>query len=130
MRKATFRAEQGKISDKATTLANLSRQVGTFVRSRDWEQFHSPKNLSMAIAIEAAELMDLFKWCSLETSRSLVQNRKVRNAVSDELADLLILQLAFCNSIELDLSQAVARKLSKIRSKYPVDLYKGKYTLD
>jgi len=116
--------------DQITTIAELRRQVKHFVALREWQQFHSPKNLSMAIAVEAAELLDLFKWQTQTESKRLSASGKFRTAVAAELADILIFELAFANSIDLDLSKTVLRKLMKNKKKYPARIYKGKYSLD
>ena len=117
-------------NDQITTIAELRRQVKDFVAVREWQQFHSPKNLSMAIAVEAAELLDLFKWQTENESKRLSASGRLRTALAEELADILIFELAFANSIDLDLSKAVLRKLMKNKKKYPARIYKGKYTVD
>jgi len=113
--------------DSTAKIIDLRRAVKSFVEVREWDQFHSPKNLSMAIAVEAAELLDIFKWCSPEQSEGLAKSPKMRAAIADELADVFIYELAFVNSIGLDLTQAVLRKLEKNNDKYPIRASKGKY---
>ena len=93
---------------------------------RDWEKFHSPKNLSMSLAIEAAELMELFQWLTIEESHEIIRDRKKRQAVEEELADVAIYIIDLCNVFNLDLSKAVVGKLRKNARKYPVRLAKGK----
>ena len=113
--------------DSATTLQDLKDLVREFVRERDWERFHSPKNLSMAMAAEAAELMEHFLWDTLEASHEKARNEDV----ADELADVLLYLLEFANMSEIDISAAVARKAKKNAEKYPVEKSKGnslKYT--
>jgi len=106
--------------DQVTTIATLRALVEKFVSVRNWAQFHSPKNLSMGIAVEAAELMDLFKWCSREESVQLMRRGRARTAAADEIADIVIYCLAFANRTGIDISEAVKRKVSKNRRKYPV----------
>ena len=113
--------------DDQTTIADLRAQAKAFVAERDWPQFHSPKNLSMAIAIEAAELMEHFQWLTIEESESLVQEGATRGQVVDELADVLIYCLSLANVLSVDLSEAIIRKLTHNARKYPVDEYHGRF---
>ena len=113
--------------DQTTTVAQLKGLVETFVRERDWEQFHTPKNLSMSLAVEAAELMDLFKWHAGPESVQAIRQRAIRAAVRDELADVVIYCLAFANRTGIDIAQAVKRKISKNRSKYPARKSRGRF---
>ena len=110
-------------------IAGLQQLVAAFVRERDCEQFHSPKNLSMSIAVEAAELMELFQW--EETGRAHDVLKRRRRDVEDELADIAMFLLEFCRLYDVDLSAAIRRKLRHNARKYPVHLAKGrthKYT--
>ena len=113
--------------DDQTTVADLRAQVGAFVAERDWAQFHSPKNLSMAIAIEAAELMEHFQWLTVEESRDLVEEEAVCGQVADELADVLIYGLSLANVLDIDLSEAIGSKLARNACKYPADEYRGRF---
>ena len=113
--------------DDQTTIADLRAQIGAFVTERDWAQFHSPKNLSMAIAIEAAELMEHFQWLTIEESRSLVEEGATRGQIVDELADVLIYCLSLANALDVDLSEAIVRKLAHNAHKYPADEYRGRF---
>ncbi len=110
------------------TLANLRARVRDFVRERDWEQFHSPKNLSMSIAIEAAELMECFQWdSSTESNADLCKNGAPPAAV-DELADVLIYCLALANTLGVDdLGAAVLDKLERSGQRYPAGEYRGRF---
>ena len=105
-------------------IAELQQLVAAFVRERDWEQFHSPKNLSMSIAVEAAELMELFQW--EETGRAHDVLKRRRRDVEDELADIAMFLLEFCRLYDVDLSAAIRRKLTHNAVKYPAALAKGK----
>jgi dCTP diphosphatase len=113
--------------DAQTTIADLRAQVEAFVAERDWTQFHSPKNLSMAIAIEAAELMEHFQWLTIEESESLVEEGATRGQIVDELADVLIYCLSLANTLDVDLSEAIVRKLAHNARKYPADEYRGRF---
>ena len=111
--------------DNKTTIKELKSLVATFVKERDWSQFHSPKNLSMDIAVEAAELMEKFLW--IESKDSLDEYCKNKEEVEDELADIFIALLCFVNSCDIDLSKAFHKKLSETSKKYPVELVKGRH---
>ena len=113
--------------DDQTTIADLRAQLETFVTERDWAQFHSPKNLSMAIAIEAAELMEHFQWLTTEESESLVEERATRGQVMDELADVLLYCLSLANALDVDLSEAIINKLAHNARKYPAAEYHGHF---
>ena len=115
------------MSDEQTTVADLRRRVAQFVAARQWEQFHSPKNLAMSLAIEAAELMEHFQWISGDESRQLASNPDRLSEVADELADVVCYALAMANELGLDLSDAVLSKMIKNERKYPADEYRGKY---
>lgn len=107
------------------TLAGLRAQIRAFIRDRDWEQFHSPKNLSMSIAIEAAELMECFQWQS-ENGDS-PGAAPVPEAV-DELADVLIYCVAMADALGIeDLGSAVLDKLRRSGEKYPADQFQGRF---
>jgi dCTP diphosphatase len=114
-------------TDRETTVAELRQLVADFIRRRDWEQFHDPKNLSMAIATEAAELMEHFRWAKNDESRKLVADEQVKEKVGEELSDILAFILSFANSADIDLASALKAKMAKNDLKYPADQYKGKY---
>ena len=115
------------MSDSQTTLAELRQLVEDFVDRRDWHQFHSPKNLSMSMAIEAAELMEHFQWLSPDQSRGVARQPRRLAAVSEELADVLCYALAMANELGLDLSTAVRQKMARNEQKYPAEQYRGRF---
>jgi NTP pyrophosphatase (non-canonical NTP hydrolase) len=118
-------------TDTSTTLADLKQRVLAFVRERDWEQFHSPKNLSMALAAEAAELMEHFLWVEPAVSQARVGEPARRREIEAELADVVIYALEFANIAGIDLAGAVDAKLAANAKKYPVEKARGradKYT--
>jgi NTP pyrophosphatase (non-canonical NTP hydrolase) len=114
-------------ADSTTTVAELRRLIAEFVDRRDWRQFHSPKNLSMSLAIEAAELMEHFQWLTAEQSRNVADEPDKLADVADELADVLSYTLAMANQLGLDLSAAVRNKMAKNERKYPADEYRGRF---
>ena len=115
------------MSDNKTTIQGLKSLVQAFVDARDWQQFHSPKNLSMSLSIEAAELMEVFQWLDLDEARDAMKTGAGRENAIDEIADVLIYALAFCNSNDIDVAEAVTRKMGKNNQKYPVDKFKGHF---
>jgi dCTP diphosphatase len=114
-------------ADQHTTIAELKSLVEEFVAERDWAQFHSPKNLAMAIGVEAGELMDLFRWHSEAQSVQAMKNGTTRKRAAEELADVVICALAFSNRTRINLAQAVRSKVLKNSKKYPSRTYKGRF---
>src|SRR6185369_12236223 len=100
-------------------LAELQDAVEAFVAERDWAQFHSPKNLAMSVAIEAAEIMEHFQWCTAEESSAIAAGK--RTMVANEIGDVLIYLLRLGRVLDIDLVDAATAKLSQNREKYPVD---------
>jgi len=111
--------------DDATTVGDLRETVRQFVEERDWKQFHSPKNLSMALSIEAAELMEHFQWISPEDSREL--DDAAKHDAAEELADVLCYALAMANEMDIDLASTLQAKMIKNRAKYPAEEFRGRY---
>jgi len=112
--------------DEEATLADLRRRVAAFVAARDWEQFHTPKNLSVAVAIEAAELMEAFQWLSDEEAAAVTEEEETYAVVVDELADVLIYALSLANALGIDVSAAVAEKLKRNEHRFPVEDWRGR----
>ena len=115
------------MNDTTATIAELRRLVEEFVERRDWRQFHTPKNLSMSLAIEAAELMEHFQWLTADQSRAVAQRPEKLAEVADELADVMCYALAMSNELGLDLASALAAKMAKNAEKYPVEQYRGRF---
>jgi NTP pyrophosphatase (non-canonical NTP hydrolase) len=114
-------------SDQNTTVAELRKIVADFVTERDWSQFHAPKNVSMALAIEAAELMEHFQWLTTEASRTLADDPAKLAEVGEELADVIGYSFALANELGLDVSSAIRAKMVKNAEKYPAEKYRGRY---
>jgi dCTP diphosphatase len=104
-------------------LDELRDRLRRFVAERDWDQFHSPKNLAMALVKEAAELVEHFQWLTEEESAHLPPDRKV--PVADELADVLVYLVRIADKLDIDLLAAVAAKMRRNEAKYPAALVKG-----
>lgn len=115
------------MSDATTTLGELRQAIGQFVDERDWSQFHNPKNLSMAIAIEAAELMEHFQWLSPDEARRSGESPDEMRLIGEELADILCFALSFANAMNIEISTAVRDKMVKNAVKYPADRFHGKF---
>jgi NTP pyrophosphatase (non-canonical NTP hydrolase) len=114
-------------SDAQTTIAVLRQAVAAFVDARDWRPFHSPKNLSMSIAIEAAELMERSQWLTTDEALAAVEDPAERAAVAEELADIIIYCLSLSNALDLDISSAVMGKLETNEHRYPADEFRGRF---
>jgi dCTP diphosphatase len=115
------------LNDNDTTIARLRAQVQGFIDERDWRQYHNAKNLSMSIAIEAAELMEHFQWVRTDELDEVREDPAAMQEIRDEVADILWYILSFANAMEFDLADALDSKMVKTRAKYPVERYKGRY---
>jgi NTP pyrophosphatase (non-canonical NTP hydrolase) len=110
-------------------LQSLTQALRDFAQARDWEQFHSPKNLASALSVEAAELLEHFQWLTEEQSRNLSEPKQAE--VAAEAADVLLYLLQLCDKLNIDLMAAARSKLIVNGEKYPVDSARGsskKYT--
>ena len=111
------------------SLESLRDRLREFARERDWDQYHTPKNLSMALIAEAAELVEHFQW--VEGGQSHILEDKTRLSVEEELADILIYLVRISDKLHVDLYTAVERKIAINGKKYPAELVRGsakKYT--
>ena len=115
------------MTDSKTTIEDLKKVVAKFVTDRDWQKYHSPKDLSMAIAVEAAELMELFQW--MDTQTSIAEVERKRTQVEEELADILFSLLNFAELYKIDLSSALQRKVKINELNYSIAETKGDYLL-
>ncbi|MFN0019207.1 MAG: nucleotide pyrophosphohydrolase [Pirellulaceae bacterium] len=120
-------ADPIRSDDSSTTLSELRNLVREFVEERDWRQFHSPKNLSMSLAIEAAELMEHFQWLDVPASREAAKDPARLAPIGEELADVLCYAFALANELGLDISTVVRDKMAKNAIKYPADEFRGIY---
>lgn len=116
------------MNDSATTVRELRELVARFVAEREWQRYHDPKNLSMALAIEAGELMEHFQWARSDELAPLVADPGLRAAIRDELADVMCFALALANVLDLDLAAAIETKMASNVAKYPAAEYRGRYT--
>ena len=111
-----------------TPVSDLQRKVASFVHERNWEKFHTPKDLALSIVVEAAELLELFQWKNNKEIQGLLNDRKYRNRIEEEIADIMIYILVLSNILNTDLSQAVLQKIQTNKDHYPVQKAKGKAT--
>lgn len=112
------------------SLSSLTKMIDEFAHDRDWEKFHSPKNLTMALTVEASELMEIFQWQDGQEGIDSLSEKK-RHAVEQEVADVLIYLLRFCSVTGIDPLVVAEEKLKHNAKNYPSDLVKGrsdKYT--
>ena len=107
------------VADVQTTVYELREAVREFRDARGWFPYHTPKNLAMSIAIEAAELMEHFQWLTDEESGPQIAERTVAKEIASELADILIYCLSFANRAEIDVSRAVRLKLGCNTNRFP-----------
>ena len=110
----------------ADSLAALDAEIETFVHERDWAQFHTPKNLAMSVAIEAAEILEHFQWLTGEESHALPRDK--RDQVANEIGDVLIYLMRLSRTLDIDIVAAARNKLDENRRKYPVEKAKGRST--
>jgi NTP pyrophosphatase (non-canonical NTP hydrolase) len=108
----------------ADTLIELRNKINAFVEERDWEQFHTPKNLAMAMIVEAAELVEQFQWDTPDESQMLTAEK--REAVSHELADTFVYLLRIAEVLKIDLIEAANHKIALNAQKYPVEKARGR----
>jgi len=113
------------MNDETTTIADLKKLIATFVAERDWEQFHDPKNLVMALTSEVGELADIFRWVTSEKALELALDREHAQGVANELADVMMFALEFASVCGIDVVSAMNTKLLINTEKYPVSKSKG-----
>lgn len=105
--------------------ASLLEQLIAFRKERDWEQFHTPKDIAISLSIEAAELLEWFQWRSDDEVKQMLETGK-REHLEDEIADVAVYLSYLCHDLGIDLSQAVSKKMAKNAAKYPKDRVKGR----
>jgi NTP pyrophosphatase (non-canonical NTP hydrolase) len=100
-------------------IEELTTTIREFARSRDWERFHTPKNLAMALSVEVSELVELFQWLTPEESAALVDTPQGRSAVEDEIADIAIYLLRLADVLDVDVASAVIAKSERNDERFP-----------
>jgi len=109
-------------------IITLQSRLKEFAQARDWEQFHTPKNLAMALAAEAGELLEIFQWLTDEQASAVTEREEDLQLVREELADILIYLVRMADVVQIDLEDAVQGKLRDNERRYPVELAKGNAT--
>ena len=112
------------MTDSKTTLQEIKNKIDQFIMDRDWDQFHSPKNLASNLMVESAELLEIFTWDKSEDNKEILIKKK--KSIEHEAADVLFSLVAFCNKANIDLAAAFENKLKLTAEKYPVEKCKGK----
>src|SRR5258708_3958992 len=115
-----------RVTSSTDRLADLQARLRQFTGERDWDQFHNPKNLAMAIASEAGELLAELRWVNGLDSDKHVRSDEHRSAIEHEVADVAIALLLFCDRAGINLLDAIGAKIEVNRTRYPVDTSKGK----
>jgi dCTP diphosphatase len=113
-------------SDKTTSILELRSRLAEFARERDWEKFHSPKNLSVALAVEIAELLELFQWKTEQESYEALNDPLTLQRLREEIADVAIYLLNLCNKVDVDLASAIVDKIAQNAAKYPAPVTKAR----
>ena len=105
-------------------METLIKKIRKFVKERDWEQFHSPKNIAISISLESAELLEIFQW-SRGLSWSEFENDRLKSRAEEELSDVLIYLIRFADLAGIDLEKSAIEKIEKNKKKYPIEQFKG-----
>jgi NTP pyrophosphatase (non-canonical NTP hydrolase) len=108
-------------------IKKIQKQLSDFADERDWNQFHNPKNLAVALSVEASELVEIFQWLTPEQAEEIMSTNESEH-VKEEIADVMIYLIRLADKLNIDLEDAVADKIVKNGEKYPVDTSKGSTT--
>ena len=113
-------------NDRTVTVSDLKTAIATFASERDWEQFHDPKNLVMAMVSEMGELAEHFRWIRSEDAFATAADPANSEAIAHELADILMFAFEFANVCDIDIANAISSKLEINRQRYPIEKAKGR----
>jgi len=105
-------------------IKNIQKQLADFADKRDWDQFHNPKNLAMALSVEASELVEIFQWLTPEQAKAIMDSGESEH-VKEEMADIMIYLIRMADKLNVDLENAVISKIAQNGEKYSVELSKG-----
>ncbi len=106
------------------SLSTLSHRVADFVAQREWEVFHNPKDLAIALSVEASELLELFQWRNREEVATVLP--EIRRKIANELADIFIYGLSMATSLSIDMEEAILEKLALNEKRFPVERFRGR----
>jgi NTP pyrophosphatase (non-canonical NTP hydrolase) len=113
------------MKDNERKIHELKEKIRDFCEARDWDQFHDAKELAIALSIEASELLEIFRWKSPEEVQELFKNEKKKENIEDEMADILYFLVRIAQLYDLDLSDALDKKMKKNEEKYPIEKARG-----
>lgn len=116
---------------KPVDVPKIHEAYSNFVTERDWDQFHSIKNLAMALSVESSELVEIFQWMKEEDSNTVSENPALKSKVEEELSDIFVYLLRIAHKSQIDLEKVILEKIKKNAEKYPADKVRGssrKYT--
>ena len=112
--------------DSETTINEIKKWIQDFNDVRDWDKYHHPKELAISISLESAELLEHFQWKEKEPIKSMKANKELMQSIKNELSDIMIYSLNFANKLDIDMSEAIRKKIEENNRKYPADLARGK----
>lgn len=119
---------KNEVQDATATIESLRQMMRDFVAERQWQKYHTPRNLAASISIEAAELLEHFQWLTeQEAAEKSANDPAFRHAVGEELADVLMYCMSMANAMGVDVSATVAAKMERNRAKYPKEKFQGHY---
>lgn len=113
------------VKDNETKLHELKEEIKRFCEERDWDQFHGAKDLAAALIIEAAELLEHFRWKSEKEVEDLFKDNEKKEHISEEMADVLYFLVRLAQKYDIDLTESLDKKMKKNRERYPVEKFKG-----
>jgi NTP pyrophosphatase (non-canonical NTP hydrolase) len=117
-----------EVNDSAATIESLRQMMRDFVAERQWQKYHTPRNLAASISIEAAELLEHFQWLTdQEAAEKASKDDKFRHEVGEELADVLMYCMSMANALQIDIAATVSAKMQRNKTKYPPEKFKGHY---
>ena len=116
------------INQNDNVIEKLQKLQSKFADERNWNKFHTAKNLSMALSVEVSELIEIFQWISDDEILIKMQNKKFKNSVSEEIADIFLYLIRIAEILHINIEESVLNKLEKNKIKYPVDLSKNNAT--
>lgn len=114
------------MKDAETTIGQMREKVDAFIKERDWEQFHHPRDLAISLSLEAAELLEHFQWEPQRPLEAVRKDGKLVRQLSEELSDILHYILNFANVLDIDLAAEFEKKMAKNAEKYPADMVRAK----
>ena len=115
------------MNDNQTTIADLKSMMTRFIAERNWEKFHTPRNLAVSLNVEAGELLELFQWLTPEEATVRTKEPDFRTALGEEMADVLMYLVSLAVAADIDLAAATEAKMAKNCRKYPADEFRGRY---